>query len=140
MNKLVNFSLLMLLSAPAYPAEPPILERWECAVMDEYGIASFDQIDVVARIHEGRTSGEISVAGVNYDTYFNVYGFDRRWDFGRFTFTIATDRIGRYFDHDVTDENGQTPARQRFRCRQRSASEAAGEVLDDALRGIIPPR
>jgi hypothetical protein len=96
-------------------------EKWERRAYPSYG--DWKNILVRARVTDDRTGGTIEVAGVKWETAFQVEGFDRRWDFGqrktggyRYSFVIEPDGIGRYYD--FRDGDHADRATDIMECRQ----------------------
>ena len=56
-----------------------IVEEWECA--DGRSIPDWNKILVIARVFEGRQSGNIDVANITHEARYQIAGFNRSWDF-----------------------------------------------------------
>lgn len=107
-------------SAVAQAKAKPV-EKWECR---DYIADNWKNILVRATVDSGRTTGTITVAGVENKTHFEVEGFNRRWDWGsspsggyRFSFVITPDGTGRYYDFG--DATHLEKAQDVMKCRQR---------------------
>lgn len=65
------------------------------------------------------TTPTVSLAGgETFLATFRFQGLSRRWDWKRYAFIIELDRIGRYYDFTVADEDGKVGPRHRYTCTQ----------------------
>lgn len=114
-------------AAQRSPSNPPN-ERWECKDFGDYG-DSWKDILVRATV-DGGVLGTLSVAGVTYDAYYHVEGFDRRWDFPvadpdkdkesfRYAFVVEPNGEARYYDFGVGAERKKSvKSTNLMKCRQ----------------------
>jgi hypothetical protein len=97
-------------------------DSWEC---QDYFSRDWNNILVVAIVKDEPNTGEITVSGVDYDTAYQVTGFNRRWDFGptkegifTYSFVMAPNGEAKYYDFTG---NKQSPPSLYFYCRQKAA-------------------
>jgi hypothetical protein len=121
MRLLVAVVLLIVSATASAMGQAKPVEKWECR---DYVADNWKNILVKATIDSARETGTIFVAGVEQKTQFAVEGFNRRWDWGtsssggtRFSFVIAPDGIGRYYDFG--DATHLEKAQDVMKCRQR---------------------
>ena len=101
MRKIIIILFITLLTPSTIYANN-IIEKWECK--ETYGL--WINILVKATVFKGRTKGEIHVAGITHDSYFEIHGFNRRWDFGeannkgilKYMFKIKPNGEAHYFE------------------------------------------
>ena len=104
------------------------VETWTCfdttdydkksplVVLDRYEL-TYHKTELTAEI------GRVEVAGVEYHAKFNVYGFDRRWDFisndesATYAFIIKPAGDGLYYDFSKSEE--EVSPSQFFECVKR---------------------
>ena len=124
MNKIlltyVALIFLANLGSQAQETQNIVTEKWQCYAITDYAKATV--LVELTRYGEGQRFGEVSVAGVTHRAYFQVAGFNRRWDFGEelnYSFIIHPDGAGGYFDFSAVKDGETTRPSQTFNCVSR---------------------
>ena len=86
------------------------------------------EIERMVELVNVMVSGQVSVAGVTHSAFFDIYGLNRRWDFGKdlkYAFIINPDGSGAYYDFSPVEEGETTKPSQLYDCvLSRSLSSA----------------
>jgi len=123
------FLIVLVACVPAQESSNIATEKWRCFGLLEYRLSLIEgsppkgpgvvRLTRVAGDGEDHGFGEVSIAGVTHQAYFQVTGFDRRWDFGegpKYAFIIKPDGSGLYYDFSDVEDGGKTGSSQHFNC------------------------
>ena len=113
--KKITTTLLFLIAASSSSIAKEFSEIWRCKDSLDF---SKDKIIVTARINKNQSTGEINVSGITHQTFYQVEGFNRRWDFGsknQYGFIIEPNGDGGYYEFP---DEGTTKASMHMKCWQ----------------------
>lgn len=138
--KSVSLLLALLITSISYAANER--EIWECRGFYNIGTKTL----VTATADRTAGQGTIKVAGVSYDTRFEIAGFDRQWQFGRnsgtgtyqYVFRIKPDGIAHYFDISTAGNGKPVKSSMVLNCRMQGSGWSAslsGDVPEEAVGG-----